>query len=246
MNHAFSVPFEPGSVFKVITLSAALETTNLRPKARSTATAASSPCSAARFTTPTPACGWSRWRPCWPNRAISARSRSGCAWASENMYDYVRRFGFGQRTGMPLPGESPGKVYRLERWGKTSLASVSMGQEVSVTTLQLAQAASVVANGGMLVKPRLVLKQGDRTEPVAAAGARAQARERHHDAPDDGRRGARRHRQPARAWPGIRAAARPARRRSTTTRRSTTRTPTTARSWASRRSRIRRWWWWSR
>ena len=68
---------------------------------------------------------------------------------------------------MPLPGESPGKVCRLERWGKTSLASVSMGQEVSVTTLQLAQAASVVANGGLLVKPRLVLKRGDRTEPVA-------------------------------------------------------------------------------
>jgi membrane peptidoglycan carboxypeptidase len=78
----------------------------------------------------------------------------------------MKRFGFGQRTGIPLPGESPGKVYKLERWGKTSLASVSMGQEVSVTTLQLAQAASVVANGGMLVKPRLVLKRGDRTEPV--------------------------------------------------------------------------------
>ena len=82
------------------------------------------------------------------------------------MHDYMLRFGFGQRTGLPLPGESPGKVYRLERWGKTSLASVSMGQEVSVTTLQLAQAACVIASGGMLVKPRLVLKRGDRTEPV--------------------------------------------------------------------------------
>jgi membrane peptidoglycan carboxypeptidase len=59
-------------------------------------------------------------------------------------------------------------VYRLERWGKTSLASVSMGQEVSVTTLQLAQAASVIASGGLLVKPRLVLKRGDRVEPVPA------------------------------------------------------------------------------
>ena len=83
------------------------------------------------------------------------------------MYDYMKRFGFGQRTGLPLPGESPGKVYRLEKWGKTSLASVSMGQEVSVTTVQLAQAASAVANGGMLVKPRLVMKRDNRVEPSA-------------------------------------------------------------------------------
>jgi membrane peptidoglycan carboxypeptidase len=83
------------------------------------------------------------------------------------MYDYMKRFGFGRKTGLPLPGESPGKVYRLEKWGKTSLASVSMGQEVSVTTVQLAQAASAVANGGMLVKPRLVMKRDNRVEPLA-------------------------------------------------------------------------------
>src|ERR1019366_1126063 len=85
-----------------------------------------------------------------------------------NMHDYMLRFGFGKRTGLPLPGETPGKVYRLEKWGKTSLASVSMGQEVSVTTVQLAQAACVIASGGMLVRPRLLLKRGDRVEPVAA------------------------------------------------------------------------------
>jgi cell division protein FtsI (penicillin-binding protein 3) len=85
-----------------------------------------------------------------------------------NMHDYMLRFGFGKRTGLPLPGESPGKVYRLEKWGKTSLASVSMGQEVSVTTVQLAQAACVIASGGMLIKPRLLLKRGDRVEPVVA------------------------------------------------------------------------------
>src|SRR4029077_3293044 len=84
-----------------------------------------------------------------------------------NMYEYMRRFGFGQKTNVPLPWESSGRVRRLERWGKTSLASVSMGQEVSVTTLQLAQAASVIANGGLLVKPRLVLKKGDQVQPAA-------------------------------------------------------------------------------
>ena len=70
----------------------------------------------------------------------------------QNMYDYVRSFGFGQRTGIELPAESPGKLRQLDAWGTTSLASVSMGQEVSVTTLQLAQAGSVIANGGLLVQ----------------------------------------------------------------------------------------------
>ena len=81
-----------------------------------------------------------------------------------NMYEYIRRFGFGQDRNQ-LPAESPGKVRKLAQWGKTSLASVSMGQEVSVTTLQLAQAGAVIATGGYLVKPRMILKKGDREIP---------------------------------------------------------------------------------
>jgi cell division protein FtsI (penicillin-binding protein 3) len=80
----------------------------------------------------------------------------------------VRRFGFAQKTGVPLPAEAAGKLRKVARWGKTSLASISMGQEVSVTTVQMAQAGSVVANGGLLVKPRLVLKKGGATAPPAA------------------------------------------------------------------------------
>jgi len=86
----------------------------------------------------------------------------------EAMYDYVRRFGFGQKTGLPLPGESRGRLRPLTKWGSTSLASISMGQEVSVTTLQLARAAAVIANGGLLVKPRIILKEGEQTLPVEA------------------------------------------------------------------------------
>jgi cell division protein FtsI (penicillin-binding protein 3) len=96
--------------------------------------------------------------------AIMAGLRVG----QQNMYDYVRKFGFGQKTGIALPGESGGKVRKLKNWGTTSLASVAMGQEVSVTTVQLAQAASVIANGGLLVRPRLVSKKGDQTVPPTA------------------------------------------------------------------------------
>ena len=126
---------------------------------------------AARSTIRTPAWAWSRWQTVLAKSSNVGAIQVGLRVGQENMYDYVRRFGFGQKTGIPLPAESAGKLrYRLERWSKTSLASVSMGQEVSVTTLQLAQAASVIANGGMLVKPRLVLKKGDQTMPSDAAG----------------------------------------------------------------------------
>ena len=58
---------------------------------------------------------------------------------------------------MPLPGESAGMVRPLRLWQKSSIGSVAMGHEIGVTTLQLAQACSVIANGGFLVKPRLTL-----------------------------------------------------------------------------------------
>jgi cell division protein FtsI (penicillin-binding protein 3) len=77
----------------------------------------------------------------------------------ERLYEYVRRFGFGQKTGTGLPAESGGMLRRLERWQPGSICSIPMGHEISVTTLQLAQACSVIANGGLRIKPRLILKR---------------------------------------------------------------------------------------
>jgi cell division protein FtsI (penicillin-binding protein 3) len=81
----------------------------------------------------------------------------GLTVGQEKLYDYVRRFGFGQKTGIPLPGESAGMVRPLKRWQKTSIASVAMGHEIGVTAIQLAQACSIIANGGMRIRPRLML-----------------------------------------------------------------------------------------
>jgi cell division protein FtsI (penicillin-binding protein 3) len=77
---------------------------------------------------------------------------------------YSQLFGIGERTGIELPAESKGRLRK--KWEATSLASVSIGHEVMVTTLQLARACSVIANGGMLVKPRLILREGDKTLPA--------------------------------------------------------------------------------
>ena len=167
-NHAVSVPFEPGSVFKVITLSAALETTDLQPG--SMINCGNGSFTMAGRTVHEAHHGYGTM----PMEMVLAKSSNigaiqiGLRVGSAKLYEYVRRFGLGARTGIQLPAESPGIVRKLTKWRTTSLMSVSMGHEVGVTTLQLAQACSAVANGGLLVPPRLILKKGAETVPVVS------------------------------------------------------------------------------
>jgi cell division protein FtsI (penicillin-binding protein 3) len=74
----------------------------------------------------------------------------------ERLHRYLRAFGFGEKTGIDLYGEAAGLLRPPQQWSKLSLASLSMGQEISVTPIQLAAAASAIANGGLLVRPHLV------------------------------------------------------------------------------------------
>lgn len=152
---AVVAPFEPGSVFKVVTVSAALETTKLTPETVIN-------------------CGNGVTKlfgrvihDSHPYSALSvadvlAKSSNigaihiGMQVGAQNLYAYIKRFGFGQRTGIELPAEAPGMVRPLKRWQPTSMGSVPMGHEISVTSVQLAQLGSVIANGGFLVHPRLV------------------------------------------------------------------------------------------
>jgi cell division protein FtsI (penicillin-binding protein 3) len=76
----------------------------------------------------------------------------------ENFNRHIRDFGFGAATGVELPGESTGLLRPPSRWSALSLASLSFGQEVGVTALQLTAAMAAVANGGYLMKP-VILKQ---------------------------------------------------------------------------------------
>ena len=75
---------------------------------------------------------------------------------AEHIYDYARKFGFGIRTGIPLPSETPGFLRAYSDWSRLSGPSVSMGQEISVNTLQLALAYSATANGGYLPNARII------------------------------------------------------------------------------------------
>jgi len=74
----------------------------------------------------------------------------------DRLYKYIKKFGFGEKTGIDLPGEVSGYVRPPERWSGTSLGAIPIGQEVAVTALQILRAYSAVANGGFLVNPYVV------------------------------------------------------------------------------------------
>ena len=103
--------------------------------------------------------------------AIKVGQRLG----KEHLYGYLTRFGIGSRTGVDFPGEAPGLLRPPQQWSEVSLASVSIGQEVAVTPLQLATAFSALANGGMLVRPYLVkavIKGGENVQENAPVQVR--------------------------------------------------------------------------
>lgn len=87
--------------------------------------------------------------------------RVGLALGQDRFYRYIRRFGFGERSGLALPGEALGKLRRTAQWSQLSNASLSMGQEISATPLQILDSVAAVANGGVRVQPRIVEKVTD-------------------------------------------------------------------------------------
>lgn len=174
LNQAVSVPFEPGSVFKVVTVTAALETTSLKPETII-------PCGSGHINLFGRVIRDHHSYSALPMADVLAKSSNigainvGLRVGEAKLLDYVRRFGFGRPTGVPLPAESSGVVRDLRFWGKSSIGSVAIGHEISSTTLQLARASAVIANGGMLVEPRLILKRARSGQPPEAVRV-AQAR----------------------------------------------------------------------
>ncbi len=80
----------------------------------------------------------------------------GLRLGGERYYEYIRRFGFGEKTSIDLPGEVKGILRRPKDWSGTSLSALSIGQEIGVTPLQILNAYSAIANGGLLMKPYIV------------------------------------------------------------------------------------------
>src|SRR5207244_8660832 len=83
-------------------------------------------------------------------------AKIGMKLGEARLYKYIREFGFGDRTGIMLPGEVRGTVHPLKNWYKVSIAQIPMGQGLTVTPLQMAMAISTIANHGRLMRPMLV------------------------------------------------------------------------------------------
>jgi cell division protein FtsI (penicillin-binding protein 3) len=83
-------------------------------------------------------------------------AKLGVRLGNRRLHDGLINFGFGRRTGVWLPGESPGVVFPLSRWTKLSTTRVAFGQEFAVTPLQLISAFAAIANGGKVVRPKIL------------------------------------------------------------------------------------------
>jgi cell division protein FtsI (penicillin-binding protein 3) len=172
MNRAISAIYEPGSTFKLITLAAAFDQNLIREdevfNCENGAVTV-----AGHLIHDHKKYGMLTVADILANSSDVGAIKIALRLGSPKFYDYIRAFGFGTPTGVDLPGESRGLLNRLDHWGSYSIASVSMGQEVGVTPLQMITAVSSIANGGLLYKPHIVqeMKRGDSVEPLEGLSA---------------------------------------------------------------------------
>ena len=170
VHRAIAQALDGGSVMKMFTISGALEYTDLRPS--SLIESGAFYYTAKDKIRDTHDMGMI---PIEQGLWISSNGvaiRVGKRLGREKLYKTLRDFGFGQKTGIDLPGESAGVLWPLEnkknprlQWQPTSHYFISIGHEIGVTTIQLAQACSVIANGGYRIKPKLVRsKQAEGSE----------------------------------------------------------------------------------
>jgi len=154
-NRAVTDPFEPGSTFKVILAAAALEEGVVRPDDR--IWAENGQITIARTTIHDwKKYGWLTFGEVLQNSSNVGSIKVGLSLGRDRYYRYMTAFGFGAPTGIGLAGESRGLLREPQRWSALSLPTMSIGQEVSVTALQMVAAFGAIANDGVLMQPRLV------------------------------------------------------------------------------------------
>jgi len=111
-------------------------------------------------------------------------AKIGIRLGENRLYDYATEYGFGERTGISLPGEVRGILYPVKKWSKVSIAQIPMGQGVAVTRLQMLMAVCAIANGGWLMRPMLVNRLEDHSGDVVQQYAPQRVRQVISDATD--------------------------------------------------------------
>jgi cell division protein FtsI (penicillin-binding protein 3) len=156
--------FEPGSVFKIVTLCAALEEKAVNEEDKFFCENGSYQVASHTLHDHRPH-GWLTFREVIGQSSNIGTTKVAQMLGPEVICRYVKLFGFGVKSGVDLPGEVSGITREAREWSKISIAAIPIGQEVAVTAMQLAGAISVIANGGQLMKPYIIQsikdKQGE-------------------------------------------------------------------------------------
>ena len=155
MDRAVSALYEPGSTFKLVTLAAAFNEGITRPDEVFDCENGSVLVAGHRIH------DHKAFQLLTVSQILAESSDVGAIkialrLQAPRFYDYIRAFGFGALTGVDLPGETKGILRPVNDWGSFSIGSISMGQEVGVTPIQLITAVSAIANGGLLYRPHVV------------------------------------------------------------------------------------------
>ena len=160
-DRAITDMFEPGSVFKIVTASAALEEKKVTEEDKFF-------CENGQYRVAShilhdhKAHGWLTFREVVEQSSNIGTVKVAQILGPDIIYKYIKLFGFGNKTGIDLPGEISGVAKPPRAWSKISIAAIPIGQEVGVTALQLASAISVIANGGQLMKPYIIKEIRDK------------------------------------------------------------------------------------
>ena len=173
-NRAVTDAYEPGSIFKAITAAAALEERVVQPREQFDCSAGSIHV-ADRVIKDAHQNGVLTFADVIAESSNVGTIKVAQRLGKAKLAKYIEAFGFGRRTGVDLPGEIPG-IFRDHRlWSGVSLATISIGQEIGVTPIQMAAAYGAIANGGTLLRPYVVAEvrgrgneEGTRTALVAA------------------------------------------------------------------------------
>jgi cell division protein FtsI (penicillin-binding protein 3) len=154
-NWALENVYEPGSTFKVVAFSAAIEKKLVKPDDKIDCQMGAITV-AGRVVHDHKPFGTLTIAEALEKSSNVAAIKLGIRVGDETMYDYMTRFGFGTRTGVELPGETAGIMRPVKRWQPSSIGSIAIGQEVAVTPLQMVAAFGALANDGVRVAPHLV------------------------------------------------------------------------------------------
>jgi cell division protein FtsI (penicillin-binding protein 3) len=159
-NWALQNIYEPGSTFKVVAFSAALEKKLVKVDDHIDCQMGAITV-AGRLVHDHKPFGTLTIAEALAKSSNVAAIKLGLRVGDPTMYDYMRRFGFGSKTGIELPGETNGILRKVERWQPSSIGSIAIGQEVGVTPVQMVAAFGALANDGVRIAPHLIREVRD-------------------------------------------------------------------------------------